>query len=478
MDSPGHPEEMCLLLLAVVLLIACSVERSRHVATLAGMGAAVAGLTLTKVNIGVFVGGSMALTLLSVTARGMWTRLATRVVTAALLLLPLIVEVSLFDFWWVKLYILFAVPVIGAALLTQPIMPRRDMLQPADWLIIAAGGSLVCITGVGGMMLAGSSGNAILYAILLQDAQFLCSWYIPLDVGRTGVLVALISLLAALAYVIARSRQRRIAFPIAILKFGFVLTALASFGSPQWAYLLLVPFCWLFSVQPAGLPQPYAVARWMASLIGGVMSLYPFPVAGHQVTIGTLLPIMMVPVLTCDVIQTVQQRTVDARLPDAWRIGALSLIVVLAIGVAATLASARAYLRGVPLDLPGTNLIRVAQERENDLQWVTAQLRTCASSYSVPGLWSFAFWTGHVPPSGLANNDVLGLIQPAQQGEIVAVLSRLPDLCVVYNPSYLERFDRGQIAADPPLLHYIQADFSIAAERNGFFIMKRRDSPP
>ena len=123
-------------------------------------------------------------------------------------------------------------------------------------------------------------------------------------------------------------------------------------------------------------------------------------------------------------------------------------------------------------------LIRVERKQVDDIRWVTAQLSSCASSYSMPGLLSFPFWTGHALPTTLNINDVLAFIRPQQQQRIVEALSRQPDLCVVYNPGYLQFLDRGQIVTDPPLLHYLQADFVAAAERDGFIILKRRTSVP
>jgi hypothetical protein len=124
--------------------------------------------------------------------------------------------------------------------------------------------------------------------------------------------------------------------------------------------------------------------------------------------------------------------------------------------------------------LPGTSLIRVDQKEGDDLRWVTGELSSCASSYSMPGLWSFAFWTGHALSTALNINDVLAFIQPAQQEAIVQALSAQPDLCIVYNPAILRFFDRGQIKTDPPLLHYLLADFVPVADRDGFIILKRR----
>jgi hypothetical protein len=87
-------------------------------------------------------------------------------------------------------------------------------------------------------------------------------------------------------------------------------------------------------------------------------------------------------------------------------------------------------------DFLNTGWIRVSRERADDLRWVTAQLSSCAASYSVPGMLSFAFWTKHSLPTTLNINDVLAFIGPAQQASIVQELSRLRDLCIVFNPTY------------------------------------------
>ena len=152
------------------------------------------------------------------------------------------------------------------------------------------------------------------------------------------------------------------------------------------------------------------------------------------------------------------------------------MITVLVLGAAVTLRSAREYWHSVPLGLPGTSLIRVDQEQADDLRWVTAQLSSCTSSYSMPGMLSFTFWAGHSPLTALNTNDVLAFISPAQQESIVQILSRQPDLCIVYNPELLQFFDRGQIQTNPPLLRYIHTDFAPAAERHGYVILKRRPS--
>jgi hypothetical protein len=490
MTSPGHPEEICLLLLATTLLLTCSIDRVPNAAALTGIGAAVAGLALVKINIGAYVGGGLVLALLRVTAPSAWTRIAIAVMTIALLLLPFAVQALLFDFWWARLYSLFSALAIGAALLVYLDIPQQAILRSRDWWIIALGGALTCLVVIGGVMAAGSSAYAILNAALLQNAHFIRSWYSPLYVRPQGLLAATASILTALAYRMSGSRPRMRDYRdlgVLALKSGFVLLGVVLLhperlgrgvsASPSAVFPILVPFCWLLMV-PAGSQGQRVLARGAAGLIGAIMSLYPFPVAGHdQIIIGTLLPVLMVPVLAQDVLTVLYQREGARRLLTS-RSAFLAGIAVLTIGAAYTLRSARAYWHNVPLGLPGTSLIRIDQKQAGDLRWVTAELSSCVSSYSMPGLLSFAFWTGHALPTTLNNNDVLAFIRPAQQQSIVEALSRQSGLCVVYYPELLQALDRGQIETDPPLLNYLQTEFVPTAERDGYIILKRRTSVP
>jgi hypothetical protein len=474
-ESPGHPEEMCLLLLAMVLFLMCSIDHAPRTAALMGIGTAVVALALVKINIGAYVGGGVLLMLLRASAPTIWTRIATPIVAVTLLTLPFAVEVLLLDFDWVRLYILFSTLCVGAALIVVLTVPMPIVIRPADWRVITLAGGLTCCVVVGGMMLAGSSGHAILNAVLLQNADFIRNWYLSPHLDQRGLTVAVVSALAAVAYRASGSSpfmEEYRSRGILALKCWFVLLGVFSIPSaPSLVFPMLTPLCWLVVVPPTGDQKIHAVGRGMGGIIGAVMSLYPFPVAGHQMNIGALLPVIILPVLACDVLAGLYMRGV--RRLRAMFSTFLAMTVVLVMGSFLTLRSARVYWHNVPLGLPGTGLIRVGQVEADDLRWVTTELSSCASSYSMPGMPSFAFWTGQALPTALNINDVLAFIRPTQQMGIVRALSRQPDLCIVYNPAHLRFFDRGQIQTDPPLLHYLLSDFVPVANRDGYIILKR-----
>jgi hypothetical protein len=474
-DSPGHPQQISLILLAITLLLSCEFELTQNVAALAGIGIAIASLALIKINVGIYIGGAVALGLLRVTAPCIWTRIATPIVVVGLILMPISVEALLLDFWWVQQYVFLSTLTIGAAIIVLLGAPQRAVIKPQGWWIVVGSAGLTGVVVIGGMMLWGSSAYAILNAMILQNAHFLRNWYLAMPMSRLGQVTSAVSVLAALAYRVAGSwpalqdsRDRC----IELLKLGFVLSGLILLRSPVTLFVVLVPFCWLVMVQAGRTELQMPVGRGVTGLAGAAMSLYPFPVAGQQLYIGALLPIIFIPILVYDLVRALRDR-IPALVLNSPFLTAMAVTGILTFGAIGTLHSALAYLRATPLDLPGTSLIRVPESRADDLRWVAAQLSVCPSSYTVPGMWSFTLWANHALPTALNINDVLAFIQAPQQEEIVRALSRLPDLCVVYNPRLLQFFDRGQIKTDPPLLHYVETRLVPVAQHHDYIILKQ-----
>jgi hypothetical protein len=248
------------------------------------------------------------------------------------------------------------------------------------------------------------------------------------------------------------------------------------FAPPSFDMIrLLVPFCWLLLAPPETAANPYGVARSAAALIGVTMSLYAFPVAGQQVEIAGVFALIILVVLAHDVASTLCAQWPDRYVPMwSWLpVGASAMAIALA--AVATVNSVLAYYRGAELGLPGTAFIRTDNRQQvGNLQWVTRQLSSCHASYSLPGLDTFYLWTGQSPPTMLNINAQLNFLNSSQQQSVVDVLSREEDLCVVYNPAFLQRFDRGQAATNPPILEFVSTALTSSSERDGYIILRRR----
>lgn len=475
MLTAGHPEELCLVMLTAVLLLGSFIHERPSPAPMFGLGCLIAGLALVKINIGVYVGAGVVLVLLRVTTRSAFTRLAVPAVAAGLLLLPLLVMALLFELPWVQRYSAFATLSIGTALLVCFSTPLAPRLSGRSWWPMVAGAGLTILLVVGGTMAAGSSAHGILNAVLLQNAHFVKSWYIALPLSVRGIPTAVLSAIAAALYVWSGSRPmaaRYRTLGIIALKSGYILVGLSLSRYPGPVFSALVPFCWLIMVPPAASAPNVPVMRSLAGVVAATLSLYPFPVGGGQVDIAAALPVVFMPVLAFDVLGMLRERGIAFRVVR--RIGpVVAIVALLSFGAYATAKRLQTYLADVPLGLPGTSFIRTPGSQAADLQWVTAQLASCGTSYSMPGMSSFTFWTGHALPSTQNVNNMLGFIQPEQQSQIIEQLSAKQDLCVVYSEELLRFFDRGQVRTDPPLLHYIQTRFTPVAQRHGYEILKR-----
>jgi hypothetical protein len=330
---------------------------------------------------------------------------------------------------------------------------------------------------VGAMMLAGSSAFGILNAVVLQNTGFVRNWYVPIHIGVPGAISATVSLLAAGAYWVSGTQPKLRpyrAHAILVMRSIFVLAGLWFFfrNSPDNPINLvkyLAPFCWLLLTSPDGDATPFRTARSVTALIAAAMLPYAFPIAGHQVQIVAAFPLVVVAVLSQDVALALSKR---GPLLSWMPAGITALAFVM--GGFATLGAVRTYLTGVELGLPGTSFIRVDRQRAEDLQWVNSQLSRCSASYSVPGLFSFSLWTGQALPTTLNVNIELNVLSAKQQEAIVDALSREPNLCVVYNPVFLKHFDRGQTAANPPLLRFVSTALEASSEHDGYIILRRR----
>jgi hypothetical protein len=478
MDSPGHPEELSLVLISIALLMACWLEESSENIALVSIGVVIAALTLIKINIGIFVGLPFLIVLLRNSSNRILSMIVAPLGTIFMIILPVTVLSLLFSFTWVKVYCLFCFLSIAATGLVHLETGRTPLMETRSWVILVASGGVTALLIVGAMMLAGSSAFGILNAVVLQNAGFVRNWYIPIYVGGTGVVSATVSLLAAGAYWISGARPRLRPYrrhAILVMQSIFILAGLwFSFrNSPIQIVKYLAPFCWLLLTSPDADATPFRMARSVTALIGATMLVYVFPVAGHQVNIVAIFPLIVLAVLSRDVASALSGQWYLERVPLlAWMPAGVTALAFV-IGGVATLGAVRTYVAGVDLNLPGTSFIRVDRQQAEDLQWVTSQLKRCSASYSIPGLYSFSLWTGQPLPTTLDVNAELNFLSLTQQQAIVDALSREPNLCLVYNPTFLKRFDRGQEAANPPLLKLVSG-FEASSEHDGYIILRRR----
>jgi hypothetical protein len=350
---------------------------------------------------------------------------------------------------------------------------------------------------VGATMAAGSTASEILNATTLQNFRFAKNWYMPTPINAGAISVTVVSAIIAMLYGSSRtgalSEKAAIGLAVAILKTGIgfsgcMAIVLAAFFRNPWMFLpgimfqFVVPFSWLLMVtdEPSAEPRPFV--RGTLGLMAAYLSLYSFPVSGTQTALASLLPTIMLPVLLNDGVGHPRiRRFLKGLLPQElrhhhWRaeqISAMAYMLTLAMLGSQTVFEFERYQSLEPLNLPGASLLR-ADHRTADLyRWAAGELNKCAAFYSLPNLSSLYFWTNQMPPTGILNNDTLGLISLELQRRVIADLKSHKELCILTYPRLMQFFDRGQLVTKPPLLGYVNDNF-IQIESNGPFQLLRR----
>lgn len=494
--SAGHPEEICMLLVAAGAVIACGLDPMRAGRSVAALACIVAALTLTKVNIGLYFAIAISLILLKASTSTPPLRFARFLLHAASLILPVALMRTLFGFRWAQEYCLMATLSIAAVLFFgREITPGAFLTVRTWWLaalFLLASALVITLP----FFFRGTSPNALLQMTVLQHAGFARNWYIAAPVARRTLLAAVVSLLViAIAWVQSRREQSvrhgssswftRIAFDylLPVLKAGVGLgclwTTLRShpYAADAWIFGHGAPFVWLLLVDPVeGSAGDKRYGLFALCTITAFVSLYAYPVAGAQVGF-TSLPIAMVAIL---LLRDTTLRIANAfftRLPYRRALQMMpavaSLLVLVLLGRELR-AAHREYGDNVSLNMPGAERIRVTPRVADDYRWMKLNLDSCAAIYSFPGLFSLYFWTAKESPTNLNMSNSIGLLNEMQQREVTRDLSRQPELCIVYNPELVEFWRRGQDLSRSPLNQYVQVEFQRTAERDGYFIMKRK----
>jgi hypothetical protein len=481
--SVGHPEEICMVLLSTVAALSCSLGPKHTAAKIAAIAVAVAALALTKVNTGAYVALAVTLALLQATVPARLQRFARYSAAAAAIALPAVLMAPLFDFAWARIYCFVAAATIGAVILVG----SRTTVKPfvtarIGW--IAALSFLACILIVClPFLLQGTSLATLFYPTGIRNKNWMRSWYIPAPADSTALLVACVSL-AILAlvqwrgYVDKRGARgsRPIGSLLTILKGAVGLCLLGPLlldpdNTLNPLFTCCAPFVWLLMVDPIdGENEEIKFGHLTLCLITALVYLYPFPVAGTQASSATV-PVAVVAVLLLrDSLIGVLRRLPAAVLPAR----AMGIILVVALFAREFHNAHLVYESGVSLGMPGAERIRVAPQTAGLYQWMKRNLDSCPAIYSVPGLFSLYFWTGKEPPTSIAMSNAIGMLSESDQQTVVSDLSRHPGLCIVYSPTLIEFWRRGQDLSRSPIVRYVKSEFTPAAGKDGYFILKKK----
>lgn len=485
--EPGHPQELCALVVALSVAIPTWGEPFRLGWVATGAGALAASLTLMKINLGAFATLAWLLALVLLSNGSRLARLARVIGAGAAIVFPfLLLKDRLATSWGMGYAVIISVAV-GAVLVST-----RSRAEASWWPALGAFivSSLVTAAALCLFVFArGTTPYGLFNALVLQPRRMVSTFVFPTTIHPAAPWGAATSLALALLHAARKRVNRRAAQPFSndffVLLKGVYGAAILILAQRQAAIPLLnfgIPFLWLVLV-----PDPtssgedrQAPARLILCLVAALQALEVYPVPGSQYYIGTFPLILVGSVCLGDALAWLEQRF--AGRPAAARLACAAPLLAL---VAAMILCARlgygsflAYRAATPLAVPGANGLHLDESRVATYQWLVSNLRRYADTFlCVTGFNSLYLWTGKESPSHVGLGNLIEFFSAEQQQFLVESLSRYPNACVIdhepyFQPLILPNVDRPHILRDA-----IDREFLSCGRVQGFTFLIRRGQP-
>jgi hypothetical protein len=489
-NEPMHPIGLIALTLAAMVVIASFVGEGDSPYPLALLGAAVAALVLTKINVGAFAAISVAMAS-AVSYQFLWGRRWPRILIEAIFVLtPILLLASKFHEGWVKhLAIHVAAAALAVVIALRATRPAERKSFELRWLI---GGFFVlvvvsCLAIVG----SGTSIHGLIEGTISQPLHQSDAFTIPLLLAHRVYAFDIVGLGAACAYWYGARRggEPSQAWLAAWSLFAIVVgvtMALSVAGAAlpfdsrtvEGYPLSMLAFAWVaLAVTSPGAPPRFTFARLLIPLLAVLQSLHAYPVAGSQTFIATVL---LIPVGALCVANGVQglSRLIPVG-PDRLALAGFGALVAIVLGwfvINASLKEPLDHARAVwdtaiPLKLPGSHDIRLGIPEEIEIYEDTADAikRDCTATLMLPGMDSFYLWSEQEPPSFTATAWPT-LFNDAHQRAVIEATAETKDLCLLRNQAI------GWEETNGILVQYLEHGFQPIGKWGDYELL-RRDGP-
>ena len=488
-NEPGHPQELCMLLLIGLAASGMPSKKGTRQAALAAAGALAAALVLIKINIGIFTILSVALAVLFQTPRVPVWRAMKWAAGAGALLLPFALMRGHLNDPAAQAYCLVITASIAGVLAGAAALADAQPLSLRECLAAAAGFAVTFALVLLALVWKGVPMAATLNMLVLDHIRINVNqgfWYTAVELGRIWIAWALVGLGASV--MVSRALLRgdrnvyRMLAPFQILFGGCGL--LISLFVPRLLLGFVTPFCWLLLCHGADASPRQTHARILLCITTVLQTLYAYPIAGSQTYFLRVLLILVAVILLFDGLNCLP-RTGTLALEIGKFVRPASAVTLAVCALAYPLFAYRArmlYASLTPLNMPGAERVHLEKGEAQDYRWLVDNLRQhCDTFIGLPGIPSLYFWTGK-PLPGLVNrspgtlnyDNWMYTFSSDQQQAIVDELSRHPNACAVYHPSGVDFWNRGKLDVRGwPLANYVLTEFKTIGRTGDYQFMIR-----
>jgi hypothetical protein len=497
--EPMHASGVVCLLFAITIAVMSFILPGHRRAALFILGALVAALAMTKVNVGAFAAIAVAYAAV-MTLPGLWRVPPLRwLALAALVALGPLVMLGNLTAQWAQDYAFLSVAG-GLALVVATDTPSlRTCVGDGDearrwaiWLLAGFGACAVVVTGI--VLALGTSLGAMFHEIVVVPASGV-GVTIPINLTEDVVYWAVGGVAAA--WVVRRLRAASVraqpGLPGAV---GRILAALAIWLSivsadplnisPENAsFALAMVLAWVAAI-PSSRDDGSLRGRFTRLLIPSLAvleALMAYPVAGTQVMFGSLLFLVCGAICFADGWSDLEAWGIARRAGD----GALAprtIMTALATALAVALTfhyvvrpievSGNAYAANPHLPIAGATRLHLPANQVTTFKQITTLLRArCHSVITLPGMFSFNLWSGLPAPSGLMDEPFWAQLSRAQERSALASAQAAPGLCAVRNDQLAANWNEGKPPPQVPLVSFIEHDFTPVGQYEGYVVSVR-----
>jgi hypothetical protein len=484
-NEPGHPQEICILLLVCLVASGELVELRWRLIGEILLGALPAALLLTKVNLGIFAILATGLALCVHARRNWLSRAAAACFFAASMFLPFALMKHQLGDPAARVYCIVEIASVAALGLALLGASRSTSLTFKNCRIVAISFVLTFAAIVLTLLAQGSSLEGMLYSLLLLHLKVsgMGLWYIPAHLSPIWLPWAFSGMSVAGWFTFSMksgmTQRTEVLVPIKLI---FGLGVFASLLSDNGSHLFLfaAPFCWLL-LYPRSEDGPSSLPflRTLLCTTAVIQTLYAYPVAGSQILFIQTLLIVVAAVCISDFVSWFNTKYAEGVWGDGLlRFSAAFFLILVTIGyVHMSYSQYKQYESLSALNLAGAERIHLPKQQARDYQWLTqSAIDYCDVLVGLPNLLSLNLWATVEPPARMNSDAWILVLTDREQMEIVSELSTRPRACAIYNPDVLIIWNRNHLDLSRlPLVRYIRDNFRPIGSMDNYFFLVRNE---